>query len=59
MGNVIELSTLHAILCVADRDRAKQFRRVRKANMKARKRKSRLRGNADSQIKMYNFASLL
>ena len=39
-GNVIELSTLHATLCVADRDRAKQFRRVRKANMKARKKKA-------------------
>lgn len=41
MGAVIELSTLHAILCVADRDRAKQFRRVRKANMKARKKAAR------------------
>lgn len=41
MGNVIELSTLHANLCVADQNRAKQFRRVRKANMKARKKADR------------------
>ena len=41
MGNVIELSTLHAILCVADQNRAKQFRRVRKANMKAKKKADR------------------
>lgn len=40
MGAVIELSTLHAILCVADRNRAKQFKRMRKANMKDRKKKA-------------------
>lgn len=59
MGNVIELSTLHAILCVADQNRAKQFRRVRKANMKAKKEKGCLRCSADSSKKMYNLASLL
>lgn len=47
MGAVIELSTLHANLCVANLDRAKQFKRMRKANMKARKRKSRLRGGTN------------
>lgn len=39
MGAVIELNGLHANLCVADRDRAKQFKRMRKVNMKARKKK--------------------
>lgn len=60
MATVIELSSLHAFLCTRDKQRAKQFKRMRKANMKARKKKNCLRGNADSsKIKMYNFASLL
>lgn len=40
MGAVIELNGLHANLCVADRDGAKQFKRMRKANIKARKKKT-------------------
>ena len=58
MGAVIELSTLHAILCVADLDRAKQFKRMRKVNMKARKKKLPARQRRQLK-KMYNFASLL
>lgn len=56
---IIQLETFRSFLCVADKERAKQFRRMRKANMKARKKKNCLRGNADSSKKKYNFASLL
>lgn len=40
MGAVIELSSLHAFLCIRDKQRAKQFRRMRKANLRARKKKA-------------------
>lgn len=40
MGALIELSTLNAILCVADKERAKQFKRMRRANLRARKKKA-------------------
>lgn len=40
MGAVIELSSLHAFLCIRDKQRAKQFKRMRKVNMKARKKKA-------------------
>lgn len=36
---IIQLETFRSFLCVADRDRAKQFKRMRKVNMKARKKK--------------------
>ena len=37
MGAVIELSSLHAFLCTRDKQRAKQFKRMRRANLRARK----------------------
>ena len=37
---IIQLETFRSFLCVADRDRAKQFKRMRKVNMKARKKKT-------------------
>lgn len=51
MGAVIELNGLHANLCVADRDRAKQFKRMRKANMKARKKKAACAATQTAQKK--------
>lgn len=40
MGAVIELSSLHAFLCIRDKQRAKQFKRMRRANLRARKKKA-------------------
>lgn len=59
MATVIELSSLHAFLCTRDKQRAKQFKRMRKANMKARKKKAACTAMRQPNKKMYNFASLL
>lgn len=49
MGTIIAVEALHAFLCVRDRSRAKQFWRMRRANLKAKKHKGRLRRNIDGQ----------
>lgn len=40
MRMIIELSSLHAFLCTRDKQRAKQFKRMRRANLRARKKKA-------------------
>ncbi len=41
MTSIITLNQLQAFICMRDKDRAKQFRRMRKANMKARRQRER------------------
>lgn len=41
MTNIITLNPLQAFTCTRDKDRAKQFKRIRKANMKARRQRER------------------
>ena len=53
---IIQLETFRSFLCVADKERAKQFRRMRKDNMKARKKAARVSArSAKYEKKHYHY----